>query len=229
MSSKFTVGRLVLDGERFEVLVNPDPALEFKMGRPVSMEKVLASDVIYSDASKGLRASAEKLRRYFRTEVASEVAAEILRRGELQITAEQRRRLIEDKRRQIVAFIAKNYVDPGTGLPHPITRIEQALEEAKASIDPFRPAEEQAKAVIERLRAILPLKMQRVKLRIRVPAAYAAQSFSALKSMSDLLQSEWGQDGSLTALVEVAPGGQQALLDRLGSITKGGVQVTVEK
>jgi ribosome maturation protein SDO1 len=229
MSSKFTVGRLVLDGERFEVLVNPDPALEFKMGKPVSIEKVLASDVIYSDASKGLRASAEKLRRYFKTDVPSEVAAEILRRGELQITAEQRRRLIDEKRRQIVAFIAKNYVDPATGLPHPVTRIEQALQGAKVSIDPFKPAEEQAKAVIERLRAILPLKMYRVKLRIRVPPAYAGQCLNTLKSMAEVLQSQWGQDGSLTALVEVPPGGQQALLDRLGSITKGGVQVTVER
>ena len=33
MTDKLTVARLILDGEKFEVLVKPDPALEFKMGK----------------------------------------------------------------------------------------------------------------------------------------------------------------------------------------------------
>ena len=33
MTDKFTVARLVLDGDKFELLVKPDPALEYKMGK----------------------------------------------------------------------------------------------------------------------------------------------------------------------------------------------------
>jgi len=46
--------------------------------------------------------------------------------------------MTSEKRKQIVEFIAKNYVDPRSHLPHPPLRIEQALTEARVSIDAFK-------------------------------------------------------------------------------------------
>jgi ribosome maturation protein SDO1 len=107
MTDKFTVVRLTLDGDRFELLVKPDPALEYKLGKRSDLSSVLVSDEIYSDANKGSRASGEKLIKHFKTADQSEIARQILARGELNLTTDQRRKMVEEKRRQIVQYINK--------------------------------------------------------------------------------------------------------------------------
>ena len=226
MSQKITTARYIVGKEKFEILVKADPAFDFKMGKKSNIDEVLAVDEIYVDASKGMRASEDKLMKAFQTKDIMKIAEIILRKGELLLTSEQRKRLIEDKKKQIISFIAKNYVDPKTNLPHPPIRIEQALAQAKVSIDPFKDVEEQAKIVIERLRTIIPLKTGRVKLRVRVPAMYSAQAYGILKSYGEIVDQEWGADGGLTATIELPIASQSALLDKLASLTKGSAQVT---
>ncbi len=67
------------------------------------------------------------------------VADMILKRGTLQLTTEQRRKMVEDKRRQIIDFISRQAVDPKTNLPHPPMRIENAMEQIRYPIDPYKP------------------------------------------------------------------------------------------
>jgi ribosome maturation protein SDO1 len=228
-SSKFTTVRLTLEGERFEILVNPDPALNFKLGRNVELSQVLAVEEIFSDAGKGLRVPSEKLQKHFKTSDILQVSETILRRGDLQLTTDQRRKLLDDKKRQIVSIISKNYVDPRTGLPHPPIRIEQAMQEARISVDPFKEAGEQARAVVENLRAILPLKSERLKILVKVPPQFAPQSMGVLKNYGELQREEWGADGSLSAIIEIPAGIHATMLDRLGSVTKGSAQASVLK
>ncbi len=227
MSSKFSTVRLVVEGEHFEILVHPDPALDFKFGRNVEVSQIVAVDEVYSDANKGLRVPTEKLQKAFKTSEFLKIAETILRKGDLNLTTDQRRRLVEEKRKQIVSLIARNYVDPRTGLPHPPLRIEQAMAEVRLTIDPFKDANEQAKTVIDSLRGILPLKSERIKLLIRVPAQYSSQSFGALKGVGEILKEEWGTDGGLTVMIEIPAGVHSSLIDRLGSLTKGTAQATL--
>jgi ribosome maturation protein SDO1 len=227
LSSKFTTVRLNSDGEHFEILVHPDPALDFKFGRNVEISQIVAVDEVYSDSNKGLRVPSEKLLKHFKTDNFLKVAEIILRKGDLNLTTEQRRKLVEDKRKQIVANIARNFVDPRTGLPHPPLRIEQSMAEVRISIDPFKDVNEQTKAVIDQLRGILPLKSERIKLLVKVPAQYASQSFGALKGVGDIVKEEWGGDGGLTVVIEIPAGVHSTLLDRLGSLTKGNAQASV--
>jgi len=229
LSNKFTSVRMTIEGEHYEILVYPDPALNYKMGRNVDPVSVLAIDEVYFDSSKGLRASAEKLKKHFKTEDHAKAALEVLRRGELQLTQEQRMRLTEEKRRQVVTIISKNYVDPRTSLPHPPVRIEQAMQEARVSIDPFKDASEQTKEILEKLRPIIPLKSERVKLSVRAPAQYGGQTLGVLKGFGEILKEEWGQDGGLSVVLEVPAASQPNLLERLGAVTKGSAQVTLVK
>lgn len=220
-SSKFSVVRLVLGNNKFEILVKPDPALEYKLGKRHDLSSVLVSDEIYTDANKGLRASSEKLSKYFRTTDLIEVAKQILLRGEHSLTTEQRRRMTEEKKKQIVQYINKNFVDPRTHLPHPPLRIASAMNEVRTVIDPYKKAEDQAKDVIDAVRKILPLKSENVILAITIPSACAAQSYSALKNVGSLKGEQWLADGSLKILLETNAGMKGDLLDRIGSITKG--------
>ncbi|RLE51910.1 MAG: ribosome assembly factor SBDS, partial [Candidatus Methanomethylicota archaeon] len=118
-ADKAVIARLSAFGEHFEVLVDPDLAWAIKSGKSASIKEALISDLVYKDARKGLKASDESLKKVFKTTDVLKVAEEIIKKGDLQLTAEQRRALIESKRRQIIDFIAKNCVDPKTGTPHP--------------------------------------------------------------------------------------------------------------
>jgi ribosome maturation protein SDO1 len=220
-----TVIRHSVGGEKFEILVKPDPALEYKLGKRKDISTVLVSDEVYTDSSKGTRASTEKLLKAFNTQDTNAIMEQILRKGDLNLTTDQRRKMIGEKRKQIIEFIAKTYVDPRSHLPHPPLRIEQALEQARISIDPFKNTDEQAKDVVEKLRSIIPLKSENLLLEITVPAQYASQSYAVLKSTGTLKKEEWQNNGSLKAILEIPAGARANVIDRLGSITKGAATV----
>ncbi|MDC8438080.1 MAG: ribosome assembly factor SBDS [Candidatus Nitrosotenuis sp.] len=216
-----TVIRHSVAGEKFEILVKPDPALEYKLGKRKDASTVLVSDEVYTDSHKGTRASSEKLLKAFGTQDTGEIIEIILKKGDLNLTTDQRRKMVSEKRKQIVEYIAKTFVDPRSHLPHPPLRIEQALESARISIDPFRNVDEQSKDVVEKLRTIIPLKSENLLLDITVPAQYAGQSYAVLKSTGTLKKEEWQNNGSLKAILEIPAGARANVIDRLGSITKG--------
>jgi ribosome maturation protein SDO1 len=224
-----TVVRFSYEGEKFEIMVKPDPALEYKMGKKKDLSTVLVSDEIYTDSGKGTKPSTEKLLKAFKTEDLAEIAEIIMQKGNLNLTTDQRRKMIENKRKQIVESIAKTYVDPKTHLPHPPLRIEQAMKDARVSIDPQKNIDEQVKDIVEKLRSIIALKSESLQLEILIPAQYASQSYAVLKSVGSLKTEEWQNNGSLKAILEIPAAARPNVIDRLGSITKGSASVEVVK
>lgn len=225
--SKITTVRLTLDRYKFEILVKPDPALDYKLGKRTDLSGVLISDDIYSDANKGSRAASEKLAKYFKSTDPMEVARQILSKGDLSLTTEQRRKMVEDKKKQIIQYINKSFVDPKTHIPHPVMRIESALNEVRLTIDPFKPAEDQTKSIVEALRKILPLKSENLLLTVTVPPQYSAQSYNLLKTAGTFKGDQWLADGSLRIVLEINAGMKSSLLDRIGSVSKGTAQIIV--
>ena len=229
MVDKVTVVRYSFAGEKFELLVKPDPALDFKLGKISEISKVLVSDEIYSDSNKGTRASNEKLLKAFKTDDSLKILEQILQKGELNMTTEQRRKMVDDKRKQIINFISKTYVDPKSHLPHPPLRIEQAMSDARISIDPFKNTDEQIKDIVQSLRTIIALKSENLTLEISVPAQFVAQSYTVLKSTGTLKKEDWQPNGSLKAILEIPAAARPNVIDRLGAITKGTATVEVMK
>jgi len=224
-----TVVRYSFEGEKFEILVKPDPALDYKLGKKKDISSVLISDEIYTDSGKGTKPSTEKLLAAFKTEDKTEIAQIMFEKGDLNLTTDQRRKMIEQKRKQIVEYIAKTYVDPRTHLPHPPLRIEQAMKDGRVSIDPQKNVEEQVKDLVEKLRSIIALKSENLQLEIIIPAQYASQSYSVLKSVGSLKKEEWQTNGSLKAILEIPAAARPNVIDRLGSITKGSATVEIMK
>jgi ribosome maturation protein SDO1 len=222
-----TVVKYSYEGEKFEILVKPDPALEYKLGKNKDISSVLVSDDIYTDSSKGTKPSIEKLLKAFKTEDATEIAEKILQKGDLNLTTEQRRKMVEEKKKQLVEFIAKTYVDPRTHLPHPPIRIEQAMKDARISVDSQKSVDEQVKDIVEKLRSIIALKSENLSLEIIIPAQFASQSYAVLKSVGSLKKEEWQNNGSLKAILEIPAAARPHVIDRLGSITKGSASVEV--
>ena len=225
--AEVSVVRYSFEGEKFEILVKPDPALDYKLGKKKDISSVLVSDDIYTDSSKGTKPSTEKLLKAFKTEDTNEIAEKILAKGDLNLTTEQRRKMVDEKKRQLVEFIAKTYVDPRTHLPHPPLRVEQAMKDARISVDPQKSVDEQVKDIVEKLRSIIPLKSENLSLEITIPAQFASQSYSVLKSVGSLKKEEWQNNGSLKAILEIPAAARPNVIDRLGSITKGSATVEV--
>lgn len=221
MSEKYTVARMSRDNEHFEILVKPQKALDYRSGKIAGITEVLAAETIYSDANKGTRASEEGLRKAFGTTDPLKVAEAILKGGTLQLTTEQRRKMVEDKRRQIIDFISRQSVDPKTNLPHPPMRIENAMEQIHYPIDPFKPVEEQAKDIVKLLRPILPLKMEQLSVAVSIPTQYAARAYGAIKGFGTVKREEWRTDGSWSGVLEMPAGLYAPLLEKLGDVTKG--------
>lgn len=229
MGEKVITARAIISGEHFEILVNPQAALDYKFGRPVELSQVIAVDEVFTDASKGMRVSEEKLVKAFGTTDFVKIAEAIMQRGELQLTTEQRRQLIEDKKKQIIVFICRHCVDPRTGLPHPPIRVEQAIAQVRVSIDPFEDAEEQARAVIQALRPILPLKMEQLRLAVKIPPEHATRAYGTVKDFGTIKQEEWQADGSWVAIIEMPAGLQTSFLEKVGKLTQGTLQIKILK
>ena len=176
---------------------------------------------------KETKPSTEKLLNAFKTENQTEIARLILQKGDLNLTTDQRRKMVDEKRRQIVDYIARSYVDPRTHLPHPALRIEQAMKDGRVQVDPQKGADEQAKDIVERLRSIIALKSENVQLEIVIPTQYASQSYAVLKSVGSLKSEEWQNNGSLKAILEIPAAARPNVIDRLGSITRGSATVEV--
>lgn len=219
------VARLTKGEHKFEILVDPVKAQEFKDGK-AKIEDVLAVREVFKDVKAAERASTDLMKDVFKTSDPLRVAEEIIRRGMVQLTTEQRRKMVEETRNRVINFIVQNAIDPRTGLPHPRTRIENALSEIRMNLDPFKPAEEQVDQIITDLRPILPLKFEKKKLAIKFPAQYAHHSYGYAKSLG-IQKEQWLNDGSLVVVIEIPGGLQNEVIDRVNSLTKGSGEVKI--
>lgn len=194
-----TVVRAKFHGNRFELIVNPELALKYKMGlldESITINEILEVDEIFQNASKGERSPDEVLEHCFETTDIMKIAEKILQKGELNLTSEQRQVFFEKKRKQIVTMLSKTCVNPKTRTPHPPTRIENAMKEAKVMIDPTKSAEDQLKTIIGGLRKVLPISMETVKLVVKIPPEFTGKAYGEVKRKGQIEKDEWQKDGS---------------------------------
>ncbi|MCE4627686.1 MAG: ribosome assembly factor SBDS [Desulfurococcales archaeon] len=224
----YVVAWIVIKGKRFEILVRPDPAFKFKEGEKVSIDDILWTDTVYRDARKGLKASPEEVKKAFGTEDIRVIAEKILKEGEIQLTEEQRRKLIEAKKRQIITYIAKNAIDPKTGKPIPEKRIETAFEQLRIGVDPFKDAESQAIEAVKKISTIMPIKLAKAVIRAVIPPQYSGRLYREIQRLGRVLKTEWLNDGSLRVELEVPAGSQVDVVQRIQGLTRGSARVEVK-
>jgi len=226
---EYVIARVEKSGEKFEVLVKPEAVQKIRDGKEVDLLRELAIDEIFRDAHKGSKASEEKMAEFFGTTDPLAVAKQIIQRGEIQLTTEQRRQMLEAKRRQIVQYIAANAINPQTGAPHPPQRIENAMEEAKVHIDPFKGIEEQVKEVLDALRPLIPIRFEKVRIAVKLSAEDSAKCYGDIKGYGTILKEEWSPTGAWIGVVEMPAGMQTDFLERLNAKTKGNVETRILK
>jgi rRNA metabolism protein, SBDS family len=218
------IARLEYYGERFEILVDPDLASDLKRGEDIRIEDILAVEEVFKDAKKGDKASEEAMNKAFDTTDPLEAAVLIIRKGQVQLTAQQRRDMQEDKRKMVVAKIAREAINPQTKLPHPARRIEIAMEEAKVRVDPFKSVDEQVNITLKAIRKLIPIRIEKVRVAIRIPGEDTGKVYGVLPAYGKTMKEEWQQDGSWVAVVEIPGGMQESFYQKLSEITHGQVE-----
>jgi ribosome maturation protein SDO1 len=222
------IARLTRNSIHFELLVDPEAALSLRKGKDTPIESVTEVSEIFRDARKGERASEEEIREVFHTADFNTIAKAIVLKGEIQLTTEQKRRMTEERKKEIAYNLSRQGINPQTKLPHPQERILNAMEQASINVDPFRPAREQIQGVLEKIREVIPISLERLEVAVRIPIQYAGKASSVLRGMADVKKEEWKSD-SWIALIEIPAGIQGDVYGRLNELTAGKAEVRVVK
>jgi len=196
MSEILNLARLKKGNDVFEIVINPGKAMECKKNPELDVREALVYPQIYADAKKGLQASEQVLKKEFGTNDPIEVAKIIIAKGEIQVTGEYRQEQQEKKRKRIIDILQKQGVDPRTNAPHPLTRIENALDQAKVRIDAYQPAEMQVRGILKELMPILPIKLVTKEVQVTIAAQYAPKAYPIVKNYGKIVKEEWRNDGS---------------------------------
>ncbi|MFC1728151.1 ribosome assembly factor SBDS [Nanoarchaeota archaeon] len=222
------VARLQSGKSKFEILVDCEKALALKEGKNIDISEVLVDDKVFSDSKKGLVVAQKELENIFGTSEINEVAKQIIEKGKVHTTSEHRDKERDEKWKRIASLIHTNGVDPKTGIPHPLERVENAMREAKVNID-GRKAEDQFLDVIKALKVIIPISFETRQIELVIPPKHTGPVFPVVKKMATIQRDEWKNDGSLHLTAEIPAGLRDEFMDKLNALTHGEIEIKILK
>ena len=217
-----------INGERYEIMVDPDLAYQYRTGQKKELNNVLTVEEVFKNFRNGERHTTSSLQKAFGTTDIVAIADRILKRGDLALTTDQKRKMLVERKKQVIAILMRECIDPRTGGPHTQMRMEQALEESRVHIDGMKDAHEQLEDVIKAMRPIIPMKFEHVKIAARVPPEFAQRIYGMLKGYG-IQKEEWSRDGSLIVVIEMPAGVQGEFYDRLNKATAGSAETKIVK
>ena len=221
---KAVIARYSFAGHKFEILVDPHLAADVKSGKDISIDELFAIDRIFKDANKGEEQSPETIKSAFKTDDLKEISRQIITKGEVQLTTEQRRTLKEKKTQEIIAYFARHSINPQTKAPNPPQRIENAMAEARISVDIFKPVQEQIPEILKEIKKILPISIENLEVAIMLPAAYAGKG-QAFLHRYNMKKQEWQSDGSFIAVVEIPAGLKNDIIGEVSKFSQGAASI----
>ncbi|MBO4763653.1 MAG: ribosome assembly factor SBDS [Candidatus Methanomethylophilaceae archaeon] len=219
------MARLESHGETFEILLDPKVVDLVKQGKEFDIVEYMAVEEVFKNASKGTKPSEDKIKEAFGTDDIGEIARKIVEKGEIHITAEQRKEMLEAKKQQVIAFIAANAINPQTHTPHPPLRIQLALEEAKFHVDPFKPLQKEIDEAMKLLRPLLPIRFEKARIAVKLNGADYGRCYDDIIHYGIVEREEWTADGSWIGVMEVPGGLTNEIADKLKHKTKGTASV----
>jgi len=140
-----------------------NPLLSSSTIRETDLDKVLQSESVFTNVSKGEIASAADLKRCFKTTDQSKVILEILKGGEIQVTSKERQIMKESLFRDIATLISEKCVNKETQLPLTVAFVERAMKEIHFNPVPSKSAKVQAMEVITELKKTLPIERAQMR------------------------------------------------------------------
>jgi len=214
------------DGKHFELFLDPDNAYLYLDGSKKDLKNILVVEEVFENAKKGERHKSEAIKKAFGTTDIFEILKIMLEKGEVQLTTEQKRKKLEETRRKILSIICAEAIDARTKAPIPMQRLENALEQVRVHIEPFKDPREQVPGIVKLLLPIIPIKFEKIEIAVKVPPAHAHRCYGTLKSYG-IKKEQWLGDGSLIAVIEIPAGMQGEVFDKLNKQTAGQIETKI--
>ncbi len=221
MKVKEVIARYKKGGKRFEILINWNKYNEYlKHPDKVDISEVVIGNSIFEDVRKALRSKEKDVKDVFGEKQFYEICREIIEKGEIQLTEEQRKQLKEEKLRKIIHFISTHAIDAQTSLPLTPTRVEHALEQVNFKVDPLKSTEKQIEEAIKSLRSVLPIKIEKKIYEIRCTIDIAGKMRNELTRIGNIKDEDWGSS-YYVCKIEIPAGLMDVLFNTVNKLTKG--------
>ncbi len=211
--------RIKVKGKNYEIKVNLDEALKFREGKG-DIISALDCNAVFYDVDKGNVASNSDLKDAFGTTELYEIVKKIIQKGEVQKTQEFRDAEKEARIKQVIDLILRNAVDQH-GRPYTEERIKRAVSEVYFNFDK-RPAEQQMNELVNKLKEVIPIRIEVKKIKLKIPARYTGQIYGIINNYKE--EENWLVNGDLEVVIVIPAGFQLDFFDRLNSVTHGAIQ-----
>lgn len=212
--------RLQKGNVKVEILGKPGMVTKFRDGK-CALKDAVIDETVFSNSSKGEIASDADMAAFGCK--GRELVELIMKQGKYSLTAAEKREIVEKRHLEVVNFIHDNFIDSTTKTPHPVVRIENALKEVKATIDPDHDAEHNARALIPKLQRVIRLTESTIEGQIVIPNNKLGQCVGLVYNMCKVGKEEYGAENAYFN-VTIAPGHFDALNEQL-SRASGGLAV----
>jgi ribosome maturation protein SDO1 len=215
------VVRLKRKGKRFEIACYKNKVLSWRAGNEEDLDEVLQTDRVFANVSKGVLSNSKDMMAAFNTSDEASIVLEILKHGELQVSAGERQHQAGNMFNEVATIVANLCVDPDTKRPFSVGIIERAMRDTlHFAVVPNRPAKVQAQAVIKQLEEHMNIRRAQMRLRLCIPTASAKAVKEKLGAHVQTWEDEdW--DGPYEATVLIAPGSYRAVDEILRQETRG--------
>lgn len=219
-------------GLKFEAIIDPDKAMhiieEKLQDSQDEIRDLLKAQEIFKNSKNVERANNEDLLKVFGTEDPLKIATEMLKKGELQLTAEYRKKLNEKKYAQIVNSINRDCSNPRTGSPIPLARIKNALIESKFTVNVHKRIDDQIEDAIKQIALQIPITRQEVTLILNAAPEVVHILKKTLSQTGKTIKETWLNDGHLEAYVKVPSGRVEFIKTEIKKYAKDKIQVQIQ-
>ena len=176
--------RLNKNGKRFEIAAYRNKVLSYRNKVETDLSQVLQIDTVFTNVTKGLLANSKDLIEAFGTSDQILVCKEILDKGELQVSEQERVALLDSTFRDVASIVADKAINPENNRPYTVSMIQNAMRQIHYSVNVSKSSKSQALDVIRKLKAIMPIARASMLLRVVCPSKY-------FESMKDILLKEF--------------------------------------
>jgi len=176
--------RLNKNGKRFEIAAYRNKVLSYRNKVETDLSEVLQIDTVFTNVTKGLLANSKDLIEAFGTADQILVCKEILEKGDLQVSEQERVALLDSTFRDVASIVADKSINPENNRPYTVSMIQNAMRQIHYSVNVSKSSKSQALDVIRKLKAVMPIARASMLLRIICPLNYS-------ESMKEILLKEF--------------------------------------
>lgn len=218
---KYTKGK-----KKFEVMTKDGSVRKFRDGK-LGWNNVLMTDMVFINHKKGDVAKKSDLIEVFGTDNLETCLQIIVKEGELQVNATERKEDMDNHRRKVLAYLHKAYIDE-CGRPRPLMFLESILDNSKVKITVGdHLVQKQAEELVKELQGTLVFKKSTKEYTIVLTHQHAKKCQGIIYKYGSSVREKWNEKGC-TYTFEVSPFDFDMLVEGLNKISDGDFELYID-